>query len=502
MGSSRTPAKKLANLEDRNRVKTPNWSRDMMKIESYIEELRSEDLLRRQRLKSLGAQRRSASKRPLTLISIGPVKTEPMRDRSKGYRTPEEIAALNRANQASMGMVPLAEKRSGVMTAGFKDVPGRRYIIQTSTAMSPPPPHTQVVTTVQAATAYRKILDRVASVDGNHKTPNNHTFRTRRYDFGSGYSYAGGSRNNTVISGTEVVSFGFVEAFTDRKNFVYNEALDKLYENIRGDVDLSVDAFQARQAGVMLNQRFQQGRNLFLKKAPFALMEVVAIAKRMKRSNPRDWGSLWLEWTYGWKPLAGSIYGATQNMIESSRKVPGSVTGHPVRAQASEKGDSYSISSVDGQGVMRTRSVESIYQARFIAFYALTNGGLNGVAGYTSLNPVSIAWELVPYSFVADWLVNIGGYLRNMESGLLYNSDFVSGYRTERSRQTERQTAGGGNASYSVNAAGSVEIKEFARTVSASSPLPRPPTFNAKLGTSRLISAASLLAQQLRSFKR
>jgi hypothetical protein len=27
------------------------------------------------------------------------------------------------------------------------------------------------------------------------------------------------------------------------------------------------------------------------------------------------------------------------------------------------------------------------------------------------LNPLSIAWELVPWSFVADWMFNISGYL-------------------------------------------------------------------------------------------
>jgi hypothetical protein len=53
-------------------------------------------------------------------------------------------------------------------------------------------------------------------------------------------------------------------------------------------------------------------------------------------------------------------------------------------------------------GDPRTQEIEKIFQCRITGFWALTTGGLNSVAGYTSLNPVSIAWELVPYSFVAD----------------------------------------------------------------------------------------------------
>jgi hypothetical protein len=285
----------------------------------------------------------------------------------------------------------------------------------------------------------------------------------------------------------------------DQSAFVYNKALSDLYEKIRGDVDLSVDAFQARQAGVMVNQRFKQARELFLKKAPFALVEMVKITQKLRRSNPRDWGSIWLEWTYGWKPLAGSIFGAADQMVKVATS--GSVRSLPVKSSASEKGDSRTTSTIDGQGVVRTKAEESTYTSRIIAHYAIPTTRLNAVAGLTSLNPVSIAWELVPYSFVADWFVDIGGYLRNMESSLLYRTDFTGGYTVARSKQTVTETAGGGNPAYFVSATGSAQTTEFARAVLGSSPMPRAPTFNPKLGTSRLISAASLLSQQLHSLK-
>jgi hypothetical protein len=163
------------------------------------------------------------------------------------------------------------------MTAETRLIPGQRVIETVSTAGNPP--KTETSTVVQSVTAFTKVLDRVLSVDGDHIHPNRHTFRVRRIGNGSGVSWAGDSRNYTRITGAGVVGFGLSGSFVDQSAFVYNKALSDLYEKIRGDVDLSVDAFQARQAGVMVNQRFKQARELFLKKAPFALVEMVKITQ-------------------------------------------------------------------------------------------------------------------------------------------------------------------------------------------------------------------------------
>lgn len=385
------------------------------------------------------------------------------------------------------------------MTGSVQPVYGMRSVTQTVTSGSPP--KTTTTTTNQAdILAYQKILANVVSIDGDHVRPNRHSYQVRRTNFGGGRSYSGDSLNNTIINGTQAAALGLSGTFNDMKSFTYNKALSKLYESIRGDVDLSVDAFQARQTGVMLNQRFKQARELFLRKAPFALVEMVKIVQRLKRSNPRDWGSLWLEWTYGWKPLAGSIFGAADQMVKVATSP--SVRSLPVKSSASEKGDRRVTKTVNANKSVNTKTEESVYQSRIVAHYAMINSRLNAVAGLSSLNPVSIAWELVPYSFVADWFVDIGGYLRNMESSLLYGSDFTGGYVDDRSKQTVVEVLGGGSATYSVGVSGDSETKNFARTVLSTSPMPRAPTFNPKLGTSRLISAASLLSQQLHSLKR
>lgn len=472
------------------RYRPENWS-VMTKEERH--RLRLEDYLRTRALKArgLGDPFDLSSKPRSMLISSGPqAQLRPSKD-----FLPIISAGADANFWRALGVLPLlGEKRGGVMTDHVATVPGRRIIVEGSPGAT--------VTTSQGITAYQKILDNVSSTVGDKKRPNPHHFRTQRLNYGGGFTHAGDSMFYVHISGTRAMEFGLSASYTDCKDVVYNKTLSKMYDKIRGEVDLSVDAFQARQAGVMLNQRFKQGRDVFMSKAPRALKSIGDIITKFKRSRPPDWGKLWLEWQYGWKPLARSIYGAAENMIESASGSSAGVRGLPVRESSSEVGDSYITSVTDGDGINRTAHVESVYQCRIVAFYALNTGGLNQVAGYTSLNPVSIAWELVPYSFVIDWFVNIGGYLRNMESGLLYGSDFVEGYKVERHKLSIKQTAAGGGNDFSCAASGNAETKEFDRSVLSSSPLPRAPSFNPKLGTSRLISAASLLGVQLQRIQR
>jgi hypothetical protein len=44
-------------------------------------------------------------------------------------------------------------------------------------------------------------------------------------------------------------------------------------------------------------------------------------------------------------------------------------------------------------------------------------------------NPLAIAWELVPFSFVLDWLVPVGTWLQSLDATL--GVKFVGGCRTD-----------------------------------------------------------------------
>jgi hypothetical protein len=247
-------------------------------------------------------------------------------------------------------------------------------------------------------------------VNGNHKSPNPHQFRKGSYD-----NYSGGTRNidiygnGTIVTGSDIEGASPSAVALSYDATVYNSALGDLYDQIRGGVDLAIDFAEAHQAKAMMSKTVRGMRNL-----------ATTFAK-IRRSNPKDWGNLWLEFTYGWRPLAQSIYGSGKRLFLELSTDPGfkEVVG---KAHFT---DGYKLRY--GNGTTTDAGVQNIVtsnRCRVHARFRFTQSRLDTLAGFSSLNPVSIAWELTPYSFVADWFVNVSGYLRNYESSLLYGTDF------------------------------------------------------------------------------
>jgi len=85
---------------------------------------------------------------------------------------------------------------------------------------------------------------------------------------------------------------------------LYDQLLDRMTARVRGDVDVSVDLAEAHQTKSMLN--------------------LLANAERLAKTVKKKFGPLklasdaWLQFTYGWKPLAGSIYGTARQLLEKS----------------------------------------------------------------------------------------------------------------------------------------------------------------------------------------
>jgi hypothetical protein len=126
------------------------------------------------------------------------------------------------------------------------------------------------------------------------------------------------------------------------------------------------------------------------------------------------------------------------------------------------------------------------------------------LAKWTSLNPLSVAWELVPYSFVVDWFYDVGSYMRNLETALLYDNKFKSGfvstlalYEGHGTALDQRNPSSSGR-NFLITGNASIRRASFNRVLLFSYPLPSIPSFQVDLGWQRLLSAASLLRQKLK----
>jgi hypothetical protein len=195
--------------------------------------------------------------------------------------------------------------------------------------------------------------------------------------------------------------------------------------------------------------------------------------------------------------LAQTLY---DSAIELSRVIP---TLMKVEVTASDqKRYSDTVGAQHDPNVMMRRVVTEQQRIKFKAQFRAPTSTVQLLSNFTSLNPVSIAWELTPYSFVVDWFIDVGGYLRNLETACTHGSTFVNGFYTEGYRldvscQSFGSYTDGSNYIHTQDLKGSTVITKGRRTTLGSYPLPRIPQFKMDLGASRLLNAAALLSQHL-----
>lgn len=328
----------------------------------------------------------------------------------------------------------------------------------------------------------------------NRKEEHNHSFTKTFYQnyFGEQYNYqaqaqAGTPSGWSKISGANVFSFSRLPS-AGYSTELYNELLSRINDRIRGDVDLAIDLAESKKTYNMVAQAIRSLNNF---KDTF---------DRIKRANPRDAGSLFLQHKYGWSPTAKTLYSALQKAMNPDEEwISVNVKANRVRTQQSVFPFDGSVKEV----------CDYLYRERIKAelVYAIKPSALSALAGYASLNPASLLWELTPYSFVADWFVDFGGYLRNLESAAIYSQYFKRGYIVRGYKNTVKSyiagtndLGGGSYSEYSLKANAFVSGKNRS-VLTGAPPLPALPSFDPKLGASRLLSAASLLSQQIKSWE-
>jgi hypothetical protein len=140
----------------------------------------------------------------------------------------------------------------------------------------------------------------------------------------------------------------------------------------------------------------------------------------------------------------------------------------------------------------------------------IPQNSMTWAARWYSLNPVSIAWELMPFSFVVDWFMNVGDYLRNLESQLIYSRFFATGYKSQRFSVLTRQEAyrngqtssGTTHISWGGHYQATAFDRYMKRVVLTDFPSVPPLRWNPNLGSARLLNAAALLSTALQVRRR
>jgi hypothetical protein len=269
----------------------------------------------------------------------------------------------------------------------------------------------------------------------------------------------------------------------------YNKAASALSTKVRGDLDISIDMFQWKQT-------LETARRIL------SLTQTLRQSwyNAGRRQGPhKEAANLYLEWTYGIAPTVDTLVGLLKKAQEDGLAGKALVHCRGRGCVVQSEQIKQNVATILPSTVPIVFGVQSSYRCQLDVYLKPDLTQWQKLSGYSSLNPVSWMWEMLPYSFVIDWFWNLGGFLRSMETTLIHASRFAYGNDTRSLLQrTSPITSSVVNGNISMQGlAGSHTFKGMDRFVLSSFPVPHLPSFGLEMGSRRILNAAALLTQFL-----
>lgn len=367
----------------------------------------------------------------------------------------------------------------------------------------------------QGVTTFRtKTLSGVYTTNGDYHTPTTHAYVMTYNQRGYGSTvkrYPDGKQD--VKSG----NIGFVSSWSNPgpsgfDSAVRDRAIVSFYEKVRNsDLDITTDLVQYRQTFDMVSE-WKRGTVRSIAHARHMMPTAQRAQNALDVLNRRDLhrderarrvreldrslntlANARLQYVYGVKPTAMTI-----SELASVIKVPPVQQGFiKVVAQKSYK---YPFERRSPDAIPLRSSGWYREYCKIVGYYSPTNDALEGLTAIATLNPVSLFYEMVPYSFVIDWFSTTGGWIKHFETALTHRNNFVSGYQLQGLIWVDHreQTGKAGLEEYTIR--GMLTQKRFRRTRLTSPPVALLPRLEMNFGLSQLLTATALVKQRFSLF--
>jgi hypothetical protein len=193
-------------------------------------------------------------------------------------------------------------------------------------------------------------------------------------------------------------------------------ALTKAYEELRGKINdqaqLGAAIAEHGQATKMIYTRGKQILDLIRQIRRGDLVGAAASVKLAAvpkgASVKKSFASNWLEFSFGWRPMVGDINNACsvlENPIKSIRPNGKGYSGPLPWIRTSGSKVNWLVTGYD-----EDNRVHHVY-ARTGCEVTITNPNLFLFQSLGLANPMTVAWEVIPFSFVVDWFVSVEQFL-------------------------------------------------------------------------------------------
>ena len=232
------------------------------------------------------------------------------------------------------------------------------------------------------------------------------------------------------------------------------------------------------------------------------ITDLVWDIRRTRRALARtdaDFFKYFLEVQYGWKPAMQDVYGAVKELHEREQQSGRAIATVKARVQENSIEDAVLTDSCNNTVYTFTRRRRIQHKGMIRLDYLQSNGAPTGTFSRLGItNPALVAWELTPWSFVADWFVPVGDYLSLLDATLGW--DFQGGSFSQKTTVDTRPVNFKANfdlykpnRDVSISGHGSGRQMRFARHAYSSSPFPNRPHLNTNSSGVHVANGIALL---------
>lgn len=189
-----------------------------------------------------------------------------------------------------------------------------------------------------------------------------------------------------------------------------NRCYEKLVSSIKEDPQLLVNLAEREKSLLMISRRAKQLLTAakYLRSGNFlGFLRTLKISKKSvkpRRGLAKSFADTWLEFHFGWVPLIHDIYSAVA-VLDSNPKTRSSETS---RLTGSDVFQPLFPSALD---VLNTDSCSYSLVAKMGCSCRISDIAAFKANELGLINPASVVWELIPFSFVVDWFIPVGAWL-------------------------------------------------------------------------------------------
>jgi len=201
----------------------------------------------------------------------------------------------------------------------------------------------------------------------------------------------------------------------------------------------------------------------------------------------------WLEVKYGWKPLLMEVHSGSEALGRHFAKANSS----DLRSYGSGKAKTSAVLAPNSNYKVVVNGERKV-SVRYAVYSRVVSPGLRTAAGLGLTNPASVAWELLPFSFVVDWFLPVGNFIDSLSAtaGTKFSSGAMM-VKVEEGFDSSISSAYYGGQWYGTNWTYESSDKSFERTVLTSYPA-RTNILKAKkmtkaLNTNKVVTSLALL---------